>query len=184
MLQLSDLTIKLSVTNHSEAMEADTILKNGRNLKKRISKENFLLFGILLFIYCFATTERALSQYIKVPSKEGDNVQLVFEDERKTFAVYFCWTVSTYIDKGQYADENNKKYRHVSEKDRIKVVNKNNKKLRVDVVSPKNPNIVTNILVEPNEEVYHKCGLYLGGINSVTGEMELAVYYKINFQFY
>ena len=43
MLRFSNLTIKTAVAIRSEAMEADTIFKNGVNLKSLTSRENKLM---------------------------------------------------------------------------------------------------------------------------------------------
>ena len=41
MVQFSDLTIETAVANQGGAMEAETISKNGRNLKIHTSRGNF-----------------------------------------------------------------------------------------------------------------------------------------------
>ena len=45
MLQFSNLTIEAAVVNHNEAMEADTISKNGRSLKSQMSRGNLIEIG-------------------------------------------------------------------------------------------------------------------------------------------
>jgi len=47
MFKFSDLTIGVAVANRSEAMEAETISKNGRNLKSQKSRKNFLNYLVI-----------------------------------------------------------------------------------------------------------------------------------------
>jgi len=108
-----------------------------------------------------------------VKSEEGkENIHLIFEDERKTFEVYACWTVKTFIDKGQYGDENNKKY-YIDER-RTKVVNKNSKKLHITLRDRRDSSNSEWAIVEPYGEDYTKrdCGLWYKRMNNNTGEME------------
>jgi len=46
MIQYRNLTIEKAVANQSGAMEADTISKNGRNLKSQKSRVNLTIGGI------------------------------------------------------------------------------------------------------------------------------------------
>ena len=54
MLNFSILKNKLAVTHRSEAMEADTISKNGRSLKSQMSRENSFLMIIALVAALFS----------------------------------------------------------------------------------------------------------------------------------
>jgi len=78
-------------------------------------KKVFVILG-LLFTATLAFSQKNVFQ----------NTQLVFEDDRKTFAIYACWNLKTYIDKGQYGDEHNVIYSYEL---KYHLINKNNKRL-------------------------------------------------------
>jgi len=57
MLQISNLTIGTAIANQSGAMEANTISKNGRNLKSQMNRRSFNTSIILIFAFlCFSTS--------------------------------------------------------------------------------------------------------------------------------
>jgi len=74
MLQLSNLTIKAAVANQGGAMEADTILKNGRSLKSQMSKGNLFSKIVLFFIViCLSTGLQAqISNELRTAAERGD----------------------------------------------------------------------------------------------------------------
>ena len=74
MLQLSNLTIKAAVANQGGAMEADTILKNGRSLKSQMSRRNFLrnaCFAVLLTVFMLVSCSKKDDANINLNSLSG-----------------------------------------------------------------------------------------------------------------
>ena len=104
MVQLSASTIK-AVANHSEAMEADTILKNGRSLKSQTSKRNLAIFVCLLFFGTLYAQE-AKPRIAVVPLKCNDccTSPAVF-DLNKAFANTNQFTVIEKAAVAQVLDE-------------------------------------------------------------------------------
>ena len=66
MLQLNTLVIENAVANQSEAMEAETISKNGKNLKSQMSRKNIFkkAFSTILAAACFTAVAYTQSGYI------------------------------------------------------------------------------------------------------------------------
>ena len=83
MLQFSDLTIETAVANHSGAMEADTISKNGRNLKSHTSRKFLVILISLIFVFPYF----AYTQETK-PSIAVIDLKYDFEDPSKFEAKY------------------------------------------------------------------------------------------------
>ena len=83
MLQFSNLTIGRAVANQSEAMEADTISKNGRSLKSHTSRRNFLtiMLGIFFTIAIFfvpvtsAFAQDKIYYFQSIPTEESNEIK-------------------------------------------------------------------------------------------------------------
>ena len=71
---MSRLTVKTAIANQSEAMEADTISKNGQSLKSQTSKGNFLRIALTITAVFFTFVSFAqVLDYEKAP-KENEQV--------------------------------------------------------------------------------------------------------------
>ena len=74
MLQFSDLTIEIVVANQSEAMEANTISKNGQSSKSPTSSGNFLLVVAVLVMVIFTMVSCGDSG---ISGNKGDKILIV-----------------------------------------------------------------------------------------------------------
>jgi len=62
MSNKSNFSIEAAVANQSGAMEADTILKNGRSLKSQMSKGNKCCFLFFICVFFFGTFSASAQQ--------------------------------------------------------------------------------------------------------------------------
>ena len=69
---MSNLKFEAAVANQCGAMEADTISKNGRNLKSQMSKRNFVVFVCLIFFGSFSTHAQESKHSIAVVNLQYD----------------------------------------------------------------------------------------------------------------
>ena len=111
--------------------------------------------------------------------KEKENVQLVFEDERKTFEIYAYWSLKPHVNKGQYGDEHNVTYSYDM---KYRIVNKNDKLLSI---SWQDGLVGNGTFYYPYEDCYVKNGSvpdFIKTIDYKTGEITF-VKPKFDFQF-
>jgi len=99
MKTLSNLKIEAAVANWSEAMEADTISKNGRNPKSQMSRGNLLkIFTVACFISftysSFAQEKSSQENYNSCMKK--DKTELL--DEMRNNNVESYWVYSSAIN--------------------------------------------------------------------------------------
>ena len=125
-------------------------------------KKKSNLRKVATIVACLAVSLCSIAQNV------FQNSQLVFEDERKTFAIYACWNTGTNIDKGQYGDENNVIYYFKDFK--YRVINKNDKVLEFSWRFPGGGG--NNSWFYPHEDCYTTSGGASGGIPSIYYEMD------------
>ena len=93
MLQFSDLTIEAAVANRSEAMEADTISKNGRSLKSQMSRINGKLFALFIlsastFVFSSCSSSSPEKDGIKAAQKMCDCGKDIYVKAEKVTELY------------------------------------------------------------------------------------------------
>jgi len=91
MVQFSNLTIGAAVVNQNEAMEAETISKNGRNLKSHTSRRVLVVLISLIFVFPYYF---AYAQETK-PSIAVIDLKYDLEDPSK-----FEWAKDDYTNTG------------------------------------------------------------------------------------
>ena len=95
MLHKSNFSIQTTIANRSEAMEADTISKHGRNLKSQTSREAiFKLAGILLvvcvlFAGCKKADDDSVISIDKITAKIDDASKFSDVKKVKITALYY-----------------------------------------------------------------------------------------------
>ena len=172
-------------SNLDRVMEAETISKNAASPKSHTNRRPFLLQvrinlkKVAMIAACLAVSLCSVAQNI------FQNSQLIFEDERKTFAIYACWNVVTRIDKGQYGDENNVSY-GIDMK--FRVINKNDKILFFTVPFPRAAGVGggDNYAYYPHEDCYTDRGIppISYEVDTKTGKVTFKKLDSIDFKFY
>ena len=131
-------------------METRDHSKNGASLKSQMSRGKFTVLSLTIFIislFFFCSMTQAQNKNNNQEKKVYKNTRLIFEDERKTFAIYACWNIITQIDKGQYGDEHNVYYLY----ELMYQIKNNNDKILV-INFNRHPSTGSMTSVKPNGE--------------------------------